>query len=89
MKYVPIPVIGEKEYHSFWRILHPQLPGPYEEWLSRQRTEAGKFLARRFGTKEIEVKLDEFISFCQLRDTEYSLEALVEFTEEKARGKTF
>jgi hypothetical protein len=89
MRPIPIPSIAPADYHTFWRLLHPDLPGPYEDWLSQQKQQSESFLARRFGTTEINLNPDEFVSFCQIRHTPFGIEALKEFTEEKALGKRF
>jgi hypothetical protein len=79
----------EEDYHDFWRILHPHLPGPYEEWLVIHRQEAQNLLMVGHSSTGIRVNPAEFARYCRAKDKAYDPAALGEFAKEKARGMNY
>ena len=79
-----LPIINPKGHNTFWRLINPDFPDTYDEWLKLLFKERAKF--ERLGETVIDVQVypNEFVRFCEARGCACTLKSLEDFASEKA-----
>jgi hypothetical protein len=79
-----LPIINPKDHNAFWRLINPDFPGTYDEWLKLHFKERAAF--GRLGETVVDVQVypNEFVRFCEARGCACTLKSLEDFAIEKA-----
>jgi len=89
MEPIYLPFISPRDYDTFRRILHSDLPNTYDEWFTLHTKERADRGRAGGPVREIKVNPNEFSRFLSARGLTGNRNALTEFVLEKAGGKSY
>ena len=84
-----LPFLSPRDYDTFRRILHFDLPNTYDEWFTLHTKERADRGRAGCPVREIRVNPNEFSRFLSARGLTGNRNALTEFVLEKAGGKSY
>jgi hypothetical protein len=89
MEPIYLPFISPRDYDTFRRILHSDLPNTYDEWFTLHTKERADRGRAGGPVREIKVDPNEFSRFLNARGLTGNCNALTNFVLEKAVGKSY
>ena len=79
-----LPIISPNDHNAFWRIINPDFPDTYDEWLKLHTKERAGFMRVGESVIDVQVYPNEFVRFCEARGCACTLKSLEDFAIEKA-----
>ena len=81
------PFIEAHYYDAFRRLLDPQLPDTYNEWLNLSLEKGKDSAFSDYKVRNIKVEPNEFVRYCRARKYEHTLDSLRKFAASIAGGR--
>jgi hypothetical protein len=89
MAIIYIPVLAREKYETLRGILGSKIPDAFDDWEQFLTDKAAKARAGLDTVRNVNVDPDEFARYLDTTHSQHDLDALDDFTAEKASGKSY